>query len=352
MRIAIISLYSRLGGTTGDCVQANKTAAALSALGEDVLRCYLKQGTSEVYDSKGALLGAWDVVLGAMDIVHAIPPIPSSYLPSLEIKAKLVASTVFWRSWTYSRVIHRNDGRLSFGVLKDYVRTFLAWLGIPTYRSYLAYDLLLPNSIDEIDCFRRYCRMKKGAKVVAVPNAIDSIPEFVAELPRSNKIPPGDYVLVPAVFAIRKNQIAFIRALRDARYTIVFMGDGPQLDQCRSEATPNMLFVGHVQQGSPEFYSLMKYARVVCLPSNCETPGIAGLEAAALGARPVVPREGGTTEYYGWDAEYHNPLDGDSIRECVERAFGRGRLTDSEMARYRAMTWDYVARMTRDAYCE
>lgn len=350
MKIALISLYCRFGGTTGDCVQADKTAKALSALGEDVLRCYLKPETSEIYDSRGDLLGKWGEVLEGMDVVHAIPPIPSVFLPSDKIRAKLVASTIFWRSLTYSRVLHRSDARLSFGVLKDYVRTFFSWFNLPTYKSYLAYDILLPNSIDEIDCFKRYCRLKRGAKIKAVPNAIDPIPCFVDDLARPDDIPNGDYVLVPAVFAARKNHLALIRALRGFKHMIVFMGDGPMLERCRAEATPNMLFLGHVPQGSPDFYALMKYARVVCLPSNCETPGIAGLEAAALGARPVVPREGGTVQYYGWEAEYLNPLDDSSIKECVERAFEKGRLSEVEMARYRRMTWELVARMTRDAY--
>lgn len=350
MRIAIISLYSRIGGTTGDCVQANKTAQALSALGEHVLRCYLKPETGEVYDENGFLIGKWGEVLGEMDVIHAIPPIPSVFLPKEKVGAKLVVSTVFWRSWTYSRVVHRNDGRLSFGVLKDYVRTFLSWMGIPTYKSYAAYDILLPNSVDEIDCFKRYCRIKKGAEITAVPNAIDKMPEFVEKLSRASMIPAEDYVLVPAVFAPRKNQMALIRALQKFNHPVVFIGAGPLLEECKKTAPGNMLFLGHIQHGSPEFYSYMKYARVVCLPSNCETPGIAGLEAAALGARPVVPREGGTVQYYGWDAEYLNPLDSDSIRESVERAFGRGRLSDVERERYRSLTWELVAQMTREAY--
>lgn len=109
-------------------------------------------------------------------------------------------------------------------------------------------------------------------------------------------------------------------------------------------------FLGHVQHGSRLFYGLMKYARVCCLPSNCETPGIAGLEGAALGARPVVPYEGGTCEYYGWDAEYHNSLSERSIGESVERAWKRGLLTVEEQQRYRRLTWNVCANWTLEAY--
>ena len=351
MKIAIISLYSRLGDKTGDIVQADKTATAIRALGHDVVRGYLKPETSEIFDLKAECLGTWLQVLGDRDVVHAMPPIPWKFVcMQPHIKAKFACSTVFWRSYTYTRVLHKIGGRLTFALLKGYARTMLAWLGIPTYMSYAGYDLLLPNSEDEIKCFKRYCRIKKGVKIIAVPNAIDPLPEHVDELPRSVLVPQEDYILVPGVFAARKNQLTFIRAMKDCEYPIVFIGDGPMLTKCKSEATPTMRFLGHVVHGSREFYSIMKHARVVCLPSNCETPGIAALEAAALGARPVVPHEGGTCQYYGWDAEYLSPLETDSIKSAIDNAWQRGQLSVTEQVRYRRLTWNTCAQETIAAH--
>lgn len=351
MKIAIISLYSRLGDKTGDIVQADKTADAIRALGHNIVRGYFKPETSEIFDSKGECLGTWLQVLGDRDVVHTIPPIPWKFVcKQPHINAKFVCSTVFWRSYTYTRVLHKIGGRITFALLKDYVRTMLAWFGIPTYMSYAGYDLLLPNSEDEIKCFKRYCRIKKGAKIVAVPNAIDPLPDYVAALPRSGLVPQEDYILVPGVFAVRKNQLTFIRAMKGCEYPIVFIGDGPMLAKCKSEATPTMLFLGHIAHGSKEFYSVMKHARVVCLSSNCETPGIAALEAAALGARPVVPYEGGTSQYYGWDAEYHDGISEVSERNAIHKAWKRDRLSRVEMDRYRMRTWLECARRTVWAY--
>lgn len=45
-----------------------------------------------------------------------------------------------------------------------------------------------------------------------------------------------------------------------------------------------------------------------------------------MGARPVVPYEGVISQYYGRDAEYHNPLGVDSMRSALVRACKRGRL--------------------------
>ena len=146
MKIAIISLCSRLGDKTGDIVQADKTADAIRALGHNVVRGYFKPETSEIFDSKGECLGTWFQVLGDRDVVHAIPPIPWKFVcEQPHINAKFACSTVFWRSYTYTRVLHKVGGRITLALLKDYVRTVLAWLGIPTYMSYYGYDLLLPN---------------------------------------------------------------------------------------------------------------------------------------------------------------------------------------------------------------
>lgn len=352
MRIAIVSLFRRFGGTTGDMVQAQKTADALCAEGVDVLRCYVDcNGT--LFDEIGEECGSWGDTLNEYDIVHVMPPIAGKNLVAFpRIKAKLAVSTVFWRSWTFMRQLHKVRGKFNSFIIKEYIRCVLAWLGIKSYSSFEVYDLLLPNSEDEIRTFDKFCRRKKGSVIRAVPNAIDPIPDFVdtLEIPVDVKDFVGGYVLVPGVFADRKNQISLVHAMRNSKIPIVFMGNGEFLERCKSDGGENMRFVPFQKHGSESFYAYFKYAKVVCLPSNCETPGIAGLEGAALGARPVVPYEGGTTEYYGWDAEYLNPLSEKSIRESIERAWARGKLTEEESEKYRRLTWDVCAKSTREAY--
>ena len=351
MKVAILSLSCRIGDKTGDMVQADKTANALRDLGLEVLRVFFNPGTGEVFDGNGKLIGLWENVLADRDIVHAIPPVPWRFVASLpRLRARFVCSPVFWRSYAYTRVLQIVERRLTFQMIKDYVRTFLAWLGMPTYTSYVGYDLLLPNSEDEIRTLKRYCRIKKDVKVVAVPNAIDPLPGFVDELERSDLVPNEDYILVPGCFAPRKNQLRFIQAMRDMPYPVVFIGEGLLLESCRNVANANMIFLGHISHGTKEFYSILKYARIVCLPSNCETPGIAALEAAALGARPVVPYEGGTCQYYGWDAVYLDPLSIKGMQTAVRNAWERGRLKRSESSRYCEMGWRHCGVMTINAY--
>lgn len=351
MKIAILSLRARFGDVAGDCVQAEKTANALRKIGQEADRYYLDVPTGKVYGKSNELLGDWNDVMGAMDVIHTIPPIPIDNIRrQSKVKAALVTSTVFWSSPTYWKVVLRNGVKLDLNILKALVREIAVKFKIKLLNAKNGYDLLLANSEDEIRCVTKYCKLKTGAKLFAVPNAIDPIPEWVADLPRSEELPNVDYILVPGLFAARKNQKTLIRALQAFEHPVVFMGRGPLLEECKAMASSNMIFLGHIEHQSREFYSAMKYARVVCLSSNCETPGIAGLEAAAMGARPVVPYEGGTSQYYAWDAEYIDPLSPMSMRDAIERAWERGKLTLSESDRYRQGTWELCARRTLEAY--
>ena len=353
MKIAILSLRSRFGDVTGDCVQAEKTARALREIGEDAKRYYLDALQGTIYGESNELLGDWQDVMGDMDVIHTIPPIPIAHITRQpKVKALLATSTVFWSSPTYWKVVVKNGAKFDSNLYKALLREVAAKIGVRLLYAKNGYDLLLANSEDEMRCVRKYCRLKPGARLFAVPNAIDPIPEWVAELPRLEGLPEEDYVIVPGFFAARKNQKTLIMALRNFSHPVVFMGKGPLLDACKKMASPNMVFLGHIEHQSRMFYSALKYARVACLPSNCETPGIAGMEAAALGARPVVPYEGGTCQYYGWDAEYLDPLRETSIRAAINKAWTKGRLSDAEASRFVRLTWRSCAMATRDIYVE
>lgn len=351
MKIAILSLYSRIGGLTGDCVQANKTAGALASIGEDVLRCYLRPEDGCVYDGSAQKLGTWVEVMRDMDVVHAM--VPSRFLRKLpKVRALLACYTVFWKSWSCVWVNIRNNRCVALSDVKDLIRIVLSKIGVKTYGFFSDYDLLLPNSEDEIRCVKRFCPIKTKARIAAIPNAIDELPPNIENCDRAVEVPSTDYIVVPAFFASRKNQLSLIKAMEGLSYPMVFMGDGPMLEHCKSEAGENCTFLGAVPHGSDLFWRVLSHARVVCLPSNCETPGIAGLEAAAVGARPVVPYEGGTSQYYGWDAEYHDPTSISSIRSAVLNAWNRGRLDVNSARRYRSCTWNRVAQTLVAVYRE
>ena len=123
-------------------------------------------------------------------------------------------------------------------------------------------------------------------------------------------------------------------------------------EQCRREADRDWVFLGQVTHKSTEFYQALRHARVACLASSCETPGIAILEATNLGVRPAITKEGGAIEYLGFDAEYFNPMDESAIRSAVERAWLRGRLSRESADALKRFTWEKAAEISLFYYFE
>lgn len=228
---------------------------------------------------------------------------------------------------------------------------------MPMWLDMRGVDVFLPNSQAEGACALRRMRHDAHTTAFPVPNGF-VLPQFdVCSLPRPQDLPAGDYIVVPGVFANRKNQLGLIKAIRDLPYEVVFMGGCFDTEQgrryfeaCRRLATERMHLIGFVSSRTKRYWSVLRHARVAVLASDCETPGIAMIEAAYAGARPCITRYGGTVEYYGFDGEYFDPCWPQRIRAAVERAWRRGRLSEGEARAYSRFTWKYCADLTLQAY--
>ena len=131
MKIAILSLRSRFGDVTGDCVQAAKTVDALKAIGQDAERYYLDAPYGKVYDNENRELGDWQTAMRDMDIIHTLPPIPIANITRHpKVRAKLVTSTVFWSSPTYWKVVLMNTKGVDLNLIKALIREVAAKMGI------------------------------------------------------------------------------------------------------------------------------------------------------------------------------------------------------------------------------
>lgn len=341
----------------GDWVQASRTYEAMRSLGGAVHHVTFRD-----YVHLRALLFArenfdgrdlWDA-----DVWHFIPG--RLTCKGLKIlcgqtrkRPLLAGSSILWVSQTHEKVILDNRDRSVLNRLKFGIKHI--WR--PKLKYLEAFDLILPNSQAEVAVCRRYAKLKCGSLLSPVPNGIDAIPEWADECPPPKGLSRDGYVIYPGVFSARKNQLGFIRAMRGTKHPVLFMGGpvgippAPQYyDRCRAEAPAHFRFLGALRHGSREFYGAMGNARVACLCSSCETPGIALLEAAALGVRPAVTSEGGAAEYLGFEAEYLNPLCPESVRNAVQRAWNRGRLDTQVAAAVRRFTWEHTARKTLEAY--
>ncbi len=344
-------------GQTGDATQGRMTASSLRKRGHEVDIILVSYFPLLFESESGTQLSTSDIALRVQraEVVHLLPATQILARVFRGIgKRPILGSSIFWGGWERVKVAWRNSSSMMSGVrcvlreLKPIVRYGMDYRGI---------DIFLPNSQAEGERLLRCFRISRGATYFPVPNGfVAPSRERLASLARPPNVPSSDYIVVPGVFARRKNQHALIRALKGSEYQVVFLGGDASglnagfMDKCRNESTENMHFLGYVASTSDEYWAILKYARCACLPSDCETPGIAMIEAAYAGCRPVITKYGGTNEYYGFDAEYLDPCSDTDIKRAIDRGWRRGRLTEKQADWYARFSWDYCVEVTLQAY--
>lgn len=134
------------------------------------------------------------------------------------------------------------------------------------------------------------------------------------------------FVLSVANIDRRKNTKLLAQSCERLGAQLVLIGhvkDQNYFDESRAVG-PSFRHLGPIEDEE-----ILKSAYAACdvfaLPSLCETPGIAALEAAAQGAKIVITSEGSTTEYFGDEAVYVNPLDDKSIEQGLAQALAAAR---------------------------
>jgi glycosyltransferase involved in cell wall biosynthesis len=210
----------------------------------------------------------------------------------------------------------------------------------------LAADVVLPASEVEAYLYGERLRASRVPFVVAPLGVEDDA--FAVERPR---VRAG--VLCAARVEPKKNQAALLYALHDTDVDVTIVGsayDQRYLALCKRWATPRTRFVGHADHD--EVVRMMARAAVHAHPSWLESPGLSSLEAAATGARVVVGDRGCEREYFGPDVDYADPADPASIRAAVLRALERGPRDrgDALERRLGAHTWQRNGEATLEAY--
>jgi glycosyltransferase involved in cell wall biosynthesis len=113
---------------------------------------------------------------------------------------------------------------------------------------------------------------------------------------------PGRFLLNVANIEPRKNQLRFIEALqRHPELTLVVIGhirDESYARACFEAGRGRVVHIPALPPGSALLRSAMAACTAFVMPSTLETPSIAALEAAALGARLLVTEVGSTREYF------------------------------------------------------
>lgn len=306
--------------------------------------------------------------LANIDLMHVFNPAQVSLKPVLQARRlgiPVAMSTIHWDQKEYYRRIFSVNGEYLTLRPPKFLRHYVSNQVIGAALNFYWYgrsvrhlremfelaDVLLPNSQAEVDLIIRQFR-PQNKKVVVVPNGVDfeqpSDPDAFYK-----KYHLRDFILCAGRIEYRKNQLALIKALLRSDIPLVFVGApfNPGYNAlCRhlGKQRKNVFFINHLPH--EEVLSAYAAARVHALPSWYETPGLANLEAAIIGANIAVSDRGCTREYFGQWAEYCDPKDVDSIRRAVETAYQKPKSTELRNHIRRNYTWECAAGKTLAAY--
>lgn len=159
-----------------------------------------------------------------------------------------------------------------------------------------------------------------------------------------------EYFLNVGNFEPRKNQKIIADAARlFPNYDFIVAGhirDRSYYEVVSGAAPSNFRFIGPLEAKSEILRSAYKGARALILPSTLETPGLAALEANALGVPLILTSEGSTKEYFANNSLYVNPNDLDSIISAVNVLLDEG----CQFGEANPRSWDSVIPSLVDVY--
>lgn len=329
--------FQKMGG--GE-IQLLKTREGLEKAGVDV-----------------RLFDQWRDKLADYDILHIFGSVKDSAgLIDVAKKSglKVCVSSIFWTD------IRRFRGELGFknktvSLTHHIMKRFFPYFPSARRKVFAMADIILPNSDSEASQIGKYFAIKKE-KLFTVPNGVeerfkDAIPDEFIE-----RYKMRDFILYVGRIEPRKNQLNFIRAMKNFKKApIVFVGESTlehkeYYDVCLKEKTDNMIFLGPIDHESSLFVSLYGAAKVFCLTSWFETPGLAALEAAAAGKNIVITPYGSTKDYFKDLVFYARPQDLKDIFDKTSSAFEGSAGKELRHRVLSDFSWDNVAARTLEAY--
>lgn len=202
---------------------------------------------------------------------------------------------------------------------------------------------VLVSGQQEADCVKQYfpsARTMNSPFGFSMPS-VSADPELFC-----NTYDVKDFVLCTGRLETRKNQLMLLRALEHDDITVVFLGGGvsyqPEyVNLCkRYKRKGRTIFLDRLDEAM--LASAYNAAKVHCLPSWYELPGLVTIEALAYGC-PVVQSCWGTIKEYCGDYLIScEPDDYKSIREAVICGMSKGR-EENGREHIRHFTWEKSA---------
>ncbi len=220
-------------------------------------------------------------------------------------------------------------------------------------RQALASDVVIVRSAHERDRVVRGLGVEP-AKVEIVLNGIDPVDDAnPAEVRRRLDLPDQFVLHVSGYTQERKHVARLIEAVGPTGHPLIIAGmpvPGPALDYLRALAGrfSNVRLLPWLDE--PTLHGLYAACRVFALPSAHEGTGLVALEAASLGARIVITRNGGPPDYFRDMAEYVDPFSTEDIRAAIQRAWTAPASDALRQHVLGNLTWDASAAAMVNAY--
>ncbi len=303
----------------GGEIQLLKTKSALEELGVEV-----------------SLFDTWHPKIREADVVHYFSVFGGSSVFCNFVKDRkkpLAISSVLYP--------HKNLERYPMGEIKHLLSIA---------------DVILPNSGHEGDLLSSVFDIPR-TKFVPVYNGVDQVflsdPAFDGSLFRKTYGIDGPFLLSVANIEERKNQIALARSMAGTDLTLVLFGNvrsQEYFDEMIRVSNGKIRYLGYLPNHSELLRSAYLAAEAFILPSLLETPGLAALEAGAMGAKVIVTSVGSTREYFEDLAHYVDPEDESTFLPTIHRALSTSKSTLLRDHIRNKFTWAHAAKQTLAAY--
>jgi glycosyltransferase involved in cell wall biosynthesis len=223
---------------------------------------------------------------------------------------------------------------------------------------FLLADRVIANSEIECETLARTLDLPRE-KFVSVLNGVDNL--FFDSVPshrfRDTFNITGPFVLNVGNIEPRKNQLALIRAMKQMpELQLVLIGherDPAYAQACREEGGEQVRFLGPIAHTDPLLRSAYAACEVFCLPSTLETPGLAALEAYAVGAHIAITEVGSTREYFGHasNVQFLDPASVPTIVGAIRSARAdKDRALPSPLNDARSLSWRNITSNLANAY--
>lgn len=216
-------------------------------------------------------------------------------------------------------------------------------------------DVALPNSQLEANLLSQVFNISPDKFHVAY-NGIDDVftkdEQPSGELFRSHFNFKKPFLLCVGNIEDRKNQFALARAIEGLDIDLVLIGNIRNQDYYKkviSTGSNNIHYLGHLDHHSELLRSAYLASEAFILPSKLETPGLAALEAAALGCKIIITQEGSTKEYFEDYVTYLDPADDLSIKSSIENSLNQKNDTRLQV-HIKKFTWEHTAKQTLAGY--